>query len=90
MDVKSVFLNGFINEEVYVAQPLGISQLTVESETSRDDKVLFRVRDIAAGIVGEGMSRRLGLRRSEERAEWREKSPMSTEKQLSERRKGSP
>jgi len=23
MDVKSVFLNGFINEEVYVFQPLG-------------------------------------------------------------------
>ncbi|GKE05705.1 copia protein, partial [Tanacetum coccineum] len=26
MDVKSAFLNGFINEEVYVAQPLGFSR----------------------------------------------------------------
>ena len=27
MDVKSAFLNGFINEEVYVEQPLGFESL---------------------------------------------------------------
>ena len=38
MDVKSVFLNGFINEEVYVEQPSGfesLNSLTMFSNSKR-------------------------------------------------------
>nr|GEV67165.1 copia protein [Tanacetum cinerariifolium] len=44
MDVKSVFLNGFINEEVYVAQPLGFIDFAKPNLVYRLKKALHRLK----------------------------------------------
>ncbi|GJS70972.1 retrovirus-related pol polyprotein from transposon TNT 1-94 [Tanacetum coccineum] len=41
MDVKSAFLNGFINEEVYVAQPLGFIDLEKPNHVYKLKKALY-------------------------------------------------
>ncbi|GJW34791.1 retrovirus-related pol polyprotein from transposon TNT 1-94 [Tanacetum coccineum] len=41
MDVKSAFLNGFINEEVYVAQPLGFIDFAKPNHVYRLKKALY-------------------------------------------------
>ncbi|GJT12048.1 retrovirus-related pol polyprotein from transposon TNT 1-94 [Tanacetum coccineum] len=41
MDVKSAFLNGFINEEVYVAQPLGFIDFTKPNYVYRLKKACY-------------------------------------------------
>ncbi|GJR19257.1 retrovirus-related pol polyprotein from transposon TNT 1-94 [Tanacetum coccineum] len=41
MDVKSVFLNGFINEEVYVAQPLGLIDFEKPDHIYKLKKALY-------------------------------------------------
>ncbi|KAI9181304.1 hypothetical protein LWI28_013592 [Acer negundo] len=41
MDVKSVFLNGFLEEEVYVEQPSGYVKKGEEHKVSRLRKVLY-------------------------------------------------
>ncbi|GKB80385.1 retrovirus-related pol polyprotein from transposon TNT 1-94 [Tanacetum coccineum] len=41
MDVKSVFLNGFINEEVYVAQPLGFVDFEKPNYVFKLKKALY-------------------------------------------------
>ncbi|GJR61300.1 retrovirus-related pol polyprotein from transposon TNT 1-94 [Tanacetum coccineum] len=41
MDVKSAFLNGFINEEVYVAQPLGFIDFTKPNYVYKLKKALY-------------------------------------------------
>ncbi|GJX96560.1 retrovirus-related pol polyprotein from transposon TNT 1-94 [Tanacetum coccineum] len=45
MDVKSAFLNGFINEEVYVAQPLGFIDFAKPNHVYRLKKALY-------GLIG--------------------------------------
>ncbi|GJZ94275.1 retrovirus-related pol polyprotein from transposon TNT 1-94 [Tanacetum coccineum] len=44
MDVKSAFLNGFINEEVYVAQPLGFIDFAKRNHVYRLKKALYRLK----------------------------------------------
>ena len=41
MDVKSTFLNGFINEEVYVEQPLGFESFNFPSHVFKLKKTLY-------------------------------------------------
>lgn len=41
MDVKSAFLNGYISEEVYVAQPKGFVDLTNPDYMYRLRKALY-------------------------------------------------
>nr|GEZ21968.1 copia protein [Tanacetum cinerariifolium] len=41
MDVKSAFLNGFINEEVYVAQPLGFINFEKPDHVYKLKKALY-------------------------------------------------
>ncbi|GKB99177.1 retrovirus-related pol polyprotein from transposon TNT 1-94, partial [Tanacetum coccineum] len=44
MDVKSVFLNGFINEEVYVAQPPGFINFAKPNHVYRLKKALYGLK----------------------------------------------
>ncbi|GKA16456.1 retrovirus-related pol polyprotein from transposon TNT 1-94 [Tanacetum coccineum] len=44
MDVKSAFLNGFINEEVYVAQPPGFIDFAKPNHVYRLKKVLYGLK----------------------------------------------
>ncbi|GJZ18363.1 copia protein [Tanacetum coccineum] len=44
MDVKSVFLNGFINEEVYVAQPPGFIYFVKPNHVYRLKKALYGLK----------------------------------------------
>ncbi|GJX21190.1 retrovirus-related pol polyprotein from transposon TNT 1-94 [Tanacetum coccineum] len=44
MDVKSAFLNGFINEEVYVAQPLRFIDFAKPNHVYRLKKALYRLK----------------------------------------------
>ncbi|GKD22155.1 copia protein, partial [Tanacetum coccineum] len=44
MDVKSAFLNGFINEEVYVAQPLGFIDFAKPNYVYRLKKALYGLK----------------------------------------------
>ncbi|GJT57193.1 retrovirus-related pol polyprotein from transposon TNT 1-94 [Tanacetum coccineum] len=44
MDVKSAFLNGFINEEVYVAQPPGFIDFAKPNHVYRLNKALYRLK----------------------------------------------
>nr|GEX73454.1 copia protein [Tanacetum cinerariifolium]GEY06181.1 copia protein [Tanacetum cinerariifolium] len=44
MDVKSSFLNGFINEEVYVAQPLGFIDFAKPNYVYRLKKSLYGIK----------------------------------------------
>nr|GEU80847.1 copia protein [Tanacetum cinerariifolium] len=44
MDMKSTFLNGFINEEVYVAQPLGFIDFAKPNYVYRLKKALYGLK----------------------------------------------
>ena len=44
MDVKSAFLNGFINEEVYVGQPFGFEDTTHTNHVYRLMKALYGLK----------------------------------------------
>ncbi|GJW37727.1 retrovirus-related pol polyprotein from transposon TNT 1-94 [Tanacetum coccineum] len=44
MDIKSGFLNGFINEKVYVAQPLGFINFTKPNHVYRLKKALYELK----------------------------------------------
>jgi hypothetical protein len=44
MDVKSAFLNGFINEEVYVEQPPGFEHATYPNHVYRLHKALYGLK----------------------------------------------
>ncbi|GJU61549.1 retrovirus-related pol polyprotein from transposon TNT 1-94 [Tanacetum coccineum] len=44
MDVKSAFLNGFINEEVYVAQPLGFIDFEKPNHVYKLKKALYGLK----------------------------------------------
>ncbi|GJU74727.1 retrovirus-related pol polyprotein from transposon TNT 1-94 [Tanacetum coccineum] len=54
MDVKSVFLNGFINEEVYVAQPLGFIDFEKPDYVYKLKKALYGLKQAPkACMMGE-------------------------------------
>jgi hypothetical protein len=44
MDVKSTFLNGVINEEVYVRQPLGFENPTYPNRVYKILKALYGLK----------------------------------------------
>jgi len=44
MDVKSAFLNGFINEEVYVTQPLGFEDHKLSDHVYKLKKGLYGLK----------------------------------------------
>ena len=44
IDVKSAFLNGFINEEVYVEQPLGFQSFNFSNHVFRLKKALYGLK----------------------------------------------
>ena len=44
MDVKSVFLNGFINEEIYVAQPPGFVDFEKLNHVYKLKKALYGLK----------------------------------------------
>jgi hypothetical protein len=44
MDVESAFLNGFINEEVYVEQPPGFEDITYPNHVNRLHKALYGLK----------------------------------------------
>ncbi|GJS88424.1 retrovirus-related pol polyprotein from transposon TNT 1-94 [Tanacetum coccineum] len=44
IDIKSAFLNGFINEEVYVAQPPGFIDFAKPNHVYRLKKALYRLK----------------------------------------------
>nr|GEV41078.1 retrovirus-related Pol polyprotein from transposon TNT 1-94 [Tanacetum cinerariifolium] len=44
MDVKSTFLNGFINEEVYMAQPLGFIDFKKQDHVYKLKKALYGLK----------------------------------------------
>nr|GEU50692.1 retrotransposon protein, putative, unclassified [Tanacetum cinerariifolium] len=46
MNVKSAFLNGFINEEVYMAQPSGIIDFTKPNYVYRLKKALYSLKQV--------------------------------------------
>ncbi|GJS53160.1 retrovirus-related pol polyprotein from transposon TNT 1-94 [Tanacetum coccineum] len=46
MDVKSAFLNGFINEEVYVAQPSGFIDLEKPNHVYKLKKALYGIKQV--------------------------------------------
>ena len=44
MDVKSVFLNGYLEEEVYIEQPMGYVQEGQEEKVLRLKKALYGLK----------------------------------------------
>ena len=44
MDVKSTFLNGFLEEEIYLEQPLGFVRKSQEDKVYKLKKVLYRLK----------------------------------------------
>nr|GEV83082.1 retrovirus-related Pol polyprotein from transposon TNT 1-94 [Tanacetum cinerariifolium] len=46
MDVKSEFLDGFINEEVYVAQPLGFNEIKKPDHVYKLKKALYGLKQV--------------------------------------------
>jgi Reverse transcriptase (RNA-dependent DNA polymerase) len=46
MDVKSTFLNGMLEEKVYLEQPLGYMKLGKEHKDLRLKKALYRLKQV--------------------------------------------
>ena len=46
MDVKSVFLNGYISEEIFVEQPLGFEIHSFSNHMFKLNKVLYRLKQV--------------------------------------------
>ena len=46
MDVKSVFLNGYIKEDIYVEQPPGFECIDLPKHVYKLDKVLYGLKQV--------------------------------------------
>ena len=46
MDVNSIFLNGFISEEVFVEQPLGFIDRTMSNHVYKLNKALYSLKQV--------------------------------------------
>jgi hypothetical protein len=46
MDVKSAFLNGVIQEEVFVRQPLGFENIKYPSRVYKLSKALYKLKQV--------------------------------------------
>ena len=46
MDVKSAFLNGYVNEEVYVDQPLGFEDTSHPDHVFKLKKILYDLKQV--------------------------------------------
>ncbi|KAJ9682438.1 hypothetical protein PVL29_018369 [Vitis rotundifolia] len=79
MDVKSVFLNGILNEEVYVKQPMGFQDLRYPNHVYRLIKTLYGLKQaprawperftsylLNKGFMKRGADRTLFIRRNDE------------------------
>ncbi|CAM8944314.1 unnamed protein product [Rhodiola kirilowii] len=77
MDVKSTFLNGFLNEEVYVAQPKGFEDPHHPDHVYRLKKAIYSLKQaprtwyerlteflINHGYVREGVDKTLFVKRT--------------------------
>jgi hypothetical protein len=64
MDVKSAFLNGFLEEEVYVKQPLGFESVEFPYKVYRVRKALYGLKQapMLGMAVGGGSCSSRGLR----------------------------
>ena len=49
MDVKSAFLNGFINEEVYIEQPPGFQNYELPNHVFKLTKALYGLKQAQIG-----------------------------------------
>ncbi|GJV36337.1 retrovirus-related pol polyprotein from transposon TNT 1-94 [Tanacetum coccineum] len=62
MDVKSAFLNGFINEEVYAAQPLGFINFKKPDHVYKLKKALYGLKQAPkAWLVAQGYNQQEGI-----------------------------
>nr|GEV16838.1 retrovirus-related Pol polyprotein from transposon TNT 1-94 [Tanacetum cinerariifolium] len=77
MDVKSAFLNGFINEEVYVAQPLGFINFQKPNYVYKLKKALYGLKQAPKAWYIKEMLKKFGLEDSKPT-----KTLMSTEIKL--------
>jgi hypothetical protein len=51
LDVKSAFLNGFLEEEIYVEQPLGYIEAENESKVYKLKKALYGLKQASSACL---------------------------------------
>ena len=72
MDEKTTFLNGVIEEEVYIEQPPGFETHNKETHVCRLKKVLYRLKQAPRAWYGriDGFLMNLGFNKSKSNSYW--------------------